>query len=176
MFPKLAHLAAVAALALPITAPAVLAHDGMAVRDAYARVTMPTAPTAAAFMVIENHRAIDDRLIAVRSDAAERVELHTHQQDDAGVMRMIELEDGIAIHAGGEHALVRGGDHLMFLGLTRPLSDGDIVHVTLTFEQSGDLEVEIPVDLNRAEDAAPHDHGAGHGHSGGHSSGTSHSH
>ncbi|MFC7703975.1 copper chaperone PCu(A)C [Plastorhodobacter daqingensis] len=138
--------AALAALAVPA-----VAHDGMAVRDAYVRVSGPSAKSGAAFMVIENHRAIDDRLIAARSDAAERLEIHTHTQDDAGVMRMVEIEDGILIPAGEEHALSRGGDHLMFLGLTAPLDHGDAVSVTLIFEQSGELEVEIPVDLERQD-------------------------
>lgn len=158
MLSRFACAATFVAFALPA-----FAHDGMAVRDAYARVWSPNAPTAAAFMVIENHRAIDDRLVAVTSDAAERVELHTHQEDASGVMRMIELEDGIMIPAGDEHALRRGGDHLMFLGLTRPLVDGDMITVTLMFEKSGELEVEIPVDLSREDDAAA-DHGHGHGH------------
>jgi copper(I)-binding protein len=64
-------------------------------------------------------------------------------------MRMMEVEEGFAIPAGGSHALARGGDHVMFLGLTRSLEHGDTVTVTLTFEQAGDVEVEIPVDLER---------------------------
>lgn len=154
------------------------AHDGMAVRDAYIRTTTAQATSGAAFMVIENHRAFDDRLIGAQSDAAERVELHTHSEDANGVMRMGEIEGGILIPAGDEHALDRGGDHLMFLGLTRPLAQGDVITVTLTFELSGELEIEIPVDSERQPDAgAGHGHGDGHGHSDahGHGDGNGHS-
>jgi periplasmic copper chaperone A len=143
---------------------ATAADDGMAVREAYARASGPEARSGAIFMVIENHQAFDDRLIAAATDAAERVELHTHVEDAAGVMRMIELEDGITIPAGGEHALARGGDHVMLLGLTRPLNEGDMVNVTLTFDLSGDLEIEVPVDLGDRTGAA-HGHGHGHGQS-----------
>ncbi len=157
------HSAALAAcLALLTLAPA-LAHDGFAVRDAYARAASAAAQSGAIFMVIENHRAIDDRLIAVRSDVAERVELHTHVQDAQGVMRMIEVEDGFPIPAESEHALSRGGDHVMLLGLTRPLTDGEMVTLTLVFEQSGELTVEVPVDNARTDAGAHGDHGAGHG-------------
>jgi len=68
-------------------------------------------------------------------------------------MRMVEVEEGFAVPAGGMHALKRGGDHVMFMGLTRPMEQGDTVNVTLIFEKAGRIEVEIPVDLERGEDA-----------------------
>ena len=93
----------------------------------------------------------EDRLIAVASDAAERVELHTHIEDGDGIMRMRPVEGGIAIPADGTHALQRGGDHVMFMGLRESLEPGGSVTVTLTFETTGDIVVEIPVDLERTE-------------------------
>lgn len=121
----------------------------IAVKDPYARVSTMMSKSGAAFMVLENSGDSDDRLVSAASDVAERVELHTHKSDESGVMRMMEVEEGFAIPAGGSHALARGGDHVMFLGLTRSLEHGDTVTVTLTFEQTGDVEVEIPVDLER---------------------------
>ncbi|HBS50428.1 MAG TPA: copper-binding protein [Rhodobacteraceae bacterium] len=121
----------------------------IAVKDPYARVSTMMSKSGAAFMVLENSGDSDDRLVSAASDVAERVELHTHKSDESGVMRMMEVEEGFAIPAGGSHALARGGDHVMFLGLTRSLEHGDTVTVTLTFEQAGDVEVEIPVDLER---------------------------
>ena len=133
---------ALAALTLPARAEIVIA-------DAYARAAMPGAPTGAAFMVIENTADADDRLIDARSDIAARVELHTHIEDDQGVMRMREVEEGFVIPAGGAHRLARGGDHVMFLGLTQSLAQGDTVSVTLVFERAGDVAVDVPVDLER---------------------------
>ena len=147
---RLSLSAALAATLFLAPVPA-LAHDGLTIRDAHARAASAAARSGAAFMVIENHRDIDDRLIEARSDVAERVELHTHLQDTQGVMRMVEVKDGFPIPAGGEHALARGGDHVMFLGLTRPLNDGDMVTLTLVFETSGELVVEIPVNNSRME-------------------------
>jgi copper(I)-binding protein len=37
----------------------------------------------------------------------------------------------------------------MFMGLKEPLKHGEVVEVTLTFENAGDVVVEIPVDLER---------------------------
>ena len=152
-----------AGLAAGLFATAALAHDGMAVREAYALVASPNAQSGAIFMVIENHRAFDDRLIGAETDAAQRVDLHTHAEDAAGVMRMIELEDGILIPTDDEHALARGGDHIMLLGLTRPLNEGDTIGLTLRFELSGELEVEVPV--GAPAEGHGHEHGHGHGHS-----------
>jgi copper(I)-binding protein len=37
----------------------------------------------------------------------------------------------------------------MFLGLNRELAQGDVVTVTLQFENAGDVTVDVPVDLER---------------------------
>ena len=60
------------------------------------------------------------------------------------------------------HALARGGDHVMFMGLNAPFEQGNMLNVTLVFEKAGEIEVQIPVDLERTEMEMPmeHDHGA----------------
>ena len=143
LFAVLPSLALALALALPAAAAEIT------VSDAYARSSSPAAKSGAAFMVLSNAGAVEDRLVEVRSDAAQRVELHTHLEDAAGVMRMVEVEDGFAIPAGGTHVLKRGGDHVMFMGLTRPFEQGATVPVVLVFEQAGEIAVDIPVDLER---------------------------
>src|SRR6056297_1618620 len=86
--------AATAAFALPALAGDI---SHITIDDAYARASNTMA--GAAFMSITNTSDTDDRLVAVASDVAERVELHTHLEDANGVMRMIEVEDGFAIPA-----------------------------------------------------------------------------
>ena len=104
------------ALAALIAAAPSLASAHMIVAEGYARSSNPQA--GAAFMVITNHSPIDDRVVSVTSDAAARVELHTHIQDADGVMRMVEVEDGFPIAAHDSIELLRGGAHVMFMGLT----------------------------------------------------------
>ena len=137
-----------AALAVSFALPA-LAQDAPTVSDAYARSAGNFAKTGAAFMTITNPGAEDDRLIEARSDVAERVELHTHLIDQSGVARMVEVEDGFPVPAGGSHVLQRGGDHVMFLGIREPFDQGRMIPVTLVFEKAGEVAVEIPVDLER---------------------------
>lgn len=154
-------MAAVAAfLALPAGADIVIT-------DAYARASNPKA--GAGFMVIENTGPKDDRLVAVSSEAAARTELHSHRETPEGVMRMLHLEEGIALPAGARHRLARGGDHVMFMGLVTPMEQGQSIAVTLHFESGAEQQVTLPVDLDRAPE-----HGAGAEHGAGHASGAGH--
>ncbi|MEX0349095.1 MAG: copper chaperone PCu(A)C [Paracoccaceae bacterium] len=152
---------------LLLSVPAALAMSGAAfaggivVEDAYARSSGKNAKAGAAFMVIVNETGEDDRLVGVAADVSARTELHTHKENSDGVMQMLHVEEGFEIPAGENHALARGGDHVMFMGLTRSLEHGDTVPVTLIFEKAGEVKVEIPVDLERKPD-----HG-GHGSHGG---------
>lgn len=134
------------ACALAVATPA---FADIVIRDAYARSSGPMAKAGAAFMVIENTGGEDDRLMAASSDKAVRVELHTHKEMGDGIMKMMEVEEGFAVPAGGSHALARGGDHVMFMGLTSAMVQDELVTVTLTFEKAGEMVIEIPVDLRR---------------------------
>ncbi|EAQ04899.1 hypothetical protein OB2597_06435 [Pseudooceanicola batsensis HTCC2597] len=153
MFTRTLALAGLSTLALASAAMAEIT-----VNDPYARSSGPMAMAGAAFMELVNSGDEDDRLIAVRSDAAKRVELHTHLSDDSGVMKMREVEDGFPVPAGGHHRLKRGGDHVMFMGLNHPFEQGATIPVTLVFEKAGEIAVDIPVDLERQDDAH-HGHG-----------------
>ena len=138
-------LAATAAfLAMPA-----LACDGFAVHDPYARSSTMMSQSGAAFMVLHNHGSVDCRVTGARSDIAMRTELHTHIADANGVMRMVEVEDGVLIPAGGEILLQRGGDHMMFMGLSRPMEQGTPIAVTLIFEDGSEFELTVPVDNDR---------------------------
>lgn len=134
--------------ALLAAAPTILAAQIM-VEDAYARSSGPTAPTGAAFMEITNHSDQDDTITDVTSEAAVRVELHTHLEGENGVMRMVHVEEGFPIAAGETILLERGGKHVMFMGLEAPMEQGGEVEVTFSFEHADPLTVTIPVDLER---------------------------
>ena len=121
------------------------------VSDSYARSTGPLAKAGAAYMKIMNHSKKGDRLIGVYSDIAKKTELHTHLKSDNGVMKMIRIDKGIEIGAMKEHALVRGGEHIMFMGLKEPFENGKIIPVTLLFEKAGEVNIEVVVDQKRKE-------------------------
>ena len=143
-------LAAAAAFAL--TSPA-FAESKIMIKDAYARGNLKVG---AAFLEIHNMGDTDDRLIEVRTEIAAKNELHTHKDMGDGVMKMMHVEEGFEIPAGGMHALKRGGDHLMFMGLTNRLEQGDTIDAVLVFEEAGEIEIAIPVDQEREADHGDH--------------------
>lgn len=146
MSPMKTILAAGAAALFALPA---FAENKIMIHDAYARASGMSAMAGAAFFEIMNKGDEDDRLVSARSDVSKRVELHTHEEDANGVMKMVEVEEGFAIPAGGTYVLKRGGDHVMFMGLNQPFEDGATVNVTLVFEKAGEMSVDIPVDLKR---------------------------
>lgn len=133
-------------------------HDeaqGIVIKNGYARSNGASAKTGAAFMLIVNYTDADDRLVSVRTNMSQRAELHTHIEGDNGVMMMREVEGGFVIPADDGLLLGRGGRHVMMMGLTQPLAQGDVVTLFLTFETAGEIIVKVPVDLERK---ASHDH------------------
>ncbi len=146
-------------LAATIAVLPALASAQMMIEDAYARASSPVAISGAAFMTIFNHSDMDDRLIGATSDAADRLELHTHIAEENGMMRMVEVEEGFAIAAGDTIALERGSLHVMMLGLTNPLVQGEQIEVTFTFEHADPIVQTITIDNERQ----PGHGGAAHG-------------
>lgn len=148
-----------AAAAVFFAVPA-FAHNGVHINDPYARTMGGIGASGAIFLEIENHADVDDRLMSAASDVADKVELHTHKEGADGVMQMMAVPEGFPVTALQAHSLQRGGDHIMLMGLTRELKDGDMITVTLTFEHAGEVVVEVPVDNARKPDAM----GMGMGH------------
>lgn len=153
-------------LAAPLALAAfpALAQEGpITIHDPYARVM--GGASGAIFFVVENAAGEEDRLLSAQSEVAERVGLHTHRDMGNGVMQMAEVPEGFVIPAGGSHALARGGDHIMLMGLRQALPEGDHFIVTLHFEKAGDLPIDVYVKNEDPAGAAMggHDHSA-HGH------------
>ena len=104
------------------------------------------------FLVIRNTGTTPDRLVSGTTPVAGRLELHTHIRD-GDVMRMRPVAD-IPVPANGEVTLQPGGLHLMLIGLTRPMNDGQTIPVTLRFEQAGEVTVQLAVQAAGARQPA----------------------
>ncbi len=149
-------------------------HGTLTVEAPFARASAGRARNGAAFLTVSNASDVADRLIAVRSDVAERTELHTHLNEN-GVMRMREVE-AIDVPANGAATLAPGGDHVMFMGLKAPLKEGESFPLTLVFEKAGDVTVTVTVGpVGAMGGHGDHgSHGGGHGHGSGHGTGHNH--
>ncbi len=127
----------------PITDEVVSANF-LALTDPYVRAA-PAGGVSAMFARIENGTAGPDTLVAARTEAAGRVEIHQTRQSADGLSEMAPVEGGLPVPAGGAVALEPGGLHVMLLDLQRDLAVGDTVEVALTFSERGPMAVRVPV-------------------------------
>jgi len=122
------------------------AHAQANISEPWVRGTVPAQKTTGAFMRIQAEQ--DVRLVAVDSPVAGVAEIHemTH---DGDVMKMRQLKDGLPIAKGATAELRPGSYHVMLLDLKQPLTAGQTVPLTLTFEdaahQKFTREVQAPV-------------------------------
>jgi len=85
----------------------------------------------AAFGTLTDPGEEDIHIVSAGSDVSSSTELHRMFTVDAGVMAMRQQEDGLTVPADGTHELSPGGDHLMFMDLTTPVTPGDDIALDL---------------------------------------------
>ena len=148
---KLSRIAAFAAFCIAVclgAATPALATDyklgSLEITQPWTRATAATAPTGAGFLTITNKGTTPDRLVSVRTSAANQSEIHEMKME-GNVMRMRELDGGLVIAPGATVALAPGGFHVMMMGLKAPLKEGTSVPLTLVFEKAGSIDVELSV-------------------------------
>lgn len=147
-------LAAIALLpALPASAQERRAGD-IVIDRPWSRAAGANA-TGVGFLTIRNTGAATDRLLSASTPIARRVELHNMTMDGA-VMRMRAVE-ATPVPANGTVQLAPGGLHIMLIGLTQPLVQGQRAPLTLRFERAGEVQVELSVEAAGAR-APQHAH------------------
>jgi len=112
------------------------------VLDAWCRPVPAGVRTAACYVTLTAN--VNDRLLAVSTPAAERVEIHTTVMD-GDVMRMVKLDDGLRLPRNQAVALRTGGDHLMLFGPGRAFVEGQTISLTLTFDQAQPAVIEASI-------------------------------
>ena len=114
------------------------------VSEPWARASAsPMAKAGAAYLTLVNTGQEMDRLLTAESPAAGKVELHTVLME-GGVMKMRQV-NAIEVHPGAPTVLRPGGLHVMMMGLHAPLKEGEMLTVTLTFEEAGKITVDAPI-------------------------------
>jgi len=102
-------------------------------------------PRVAGFMTLANTGGPADRLVTATSPMAEKTEIHGIKVVGPGIT-MRPLEKGVGLPADTTITLKPRGYHLMMWGPKMPLTKGQLVPVTLTFEKAGTREVELVVE------------------------------
>ena len=131
------------------------AADSVTVQDPYVRLAPPNAPATGAFMVIRNGGDKDVKVVSASNPASKVTELHTHL-NEGGVMKMRPVP-AIEVKAKGEAVLKPGGLHVMLIDLKAPMKAGDVVPITLGFDDGSSKQVDAKV-VRPTAAAMPMDH------------------
>ena len=123
----------------------------------YATVSMHGSKNGAVyFKSIKNSGKDADQLVSVKSQIADKTEIHEMKMD-GDVMKMRAL-NSVDIPAGSVVSVMKGnpnGYHVMLLGLKKPLKEGDKFPLRLSFKKAGEIEVEVVVQA--ADPAVKHE-------------------
>ena len=118
-----------------------LAEESVRVSDAWARASVLASRPVASYLTIES--AVEDRLLGVTAPVAGHVMIHAVEKD-GDVSRMKHIET-LEVPTGERITLAPGGMHLMLMGLQDKLSEGTTFPMTLSFENAGEITVEVSV-------------------------------
>lgn len=110
--------------------------------DAWCRATPAGAMAGGCFVTLTANSR--DRLIDVKTTAADHAEIHTMTMED-GVMRMRRLADGLDLPKGQPVRLSPGHEHLMIIGPKSQLMPGGQVSLTLVFAHAPPISLTAPV-------------------------------
>jgi hypothetical protein len=114
----------------------------LTIEDAYVRGLPPGQTTTAAFFSLKNNSDTSISLKSISSPVAGKVEVHETRNVD-GQMQMRKVDD-LTLTPGQRIELKPNGKHLMLMGLTAPLKEGDKVSLRLCFTEFCRM-LELPV-------------------------------
>lgn len=152
----LSHLVVLTALVALVAQAHGLKAGDLRIDHPYATPSRPGMSTGSVyFRGIRNTGSAPDRLLTVRTPAADAVEIHRMQRVQGGQGEVMQMRavTSLEIPAGATVAMKHGttdGYHLMLTGLKAPLKDGDRFPVMLTFEKAGTHEVKVWVQTPRS--------------------------
>ena len=132
--------------------------EGLKFDHAQLRATPPNAPVSAGYLQITNTTGQTQTLVSASASFAKRAEIHD-MKHDSGVMKMYEIESGLAVPDRITVALMPKGRHLMFMDLDRQLKEDDMFSVSLEFVPCG--RVTLPFHVTRLP-GLEHTHGETH--------------
>ncbi len=135
------------------------AYTQLMIHDPYVRLAPPGAQTTGAFMIIRNSGSADRKLVRAESPVAKTVELHNHINEN-GLMKMREVQS-IDVKANAQAELKPGGYHIMLIGIQKAFKEGDVVPITLSFDDGNKQQIDAPV--RKLQTTMPADKSMDHG-------------
>jgi Uncharacterized protein conserved in bacteria len=135
--------------AAPVLACETFTLGDLNIEHAWSRATIGADRPGVFYVEITNNGSTDDALIGIATPAAGMPMLHETVVTD-GIASMPHAMS-IPVPAGQTVELAPGGYHGMLMGLTATLAEGDSFPVTLTFQNAGEVVVNVEVLSLRAE-------------------------
>ena len=111
-------------------------------RDAYVKAA--ESGMTAGFGTLVNDGDSEITVVSASTPASSVVELHETVSGDGG-MSMRPIDGGFVVPAGGSRELSPGGDHVMLMDLTGPVTPGDDVPLTLELSDGSTVELDAVV-------------------------------
>jgi len=113
--------------------------ESIMVDNVVARATPPGQKQSAIYLTLYNTSDKWHQLVNVTSPEAAQIQLHTTVEKE-GVYSMKRLET-IDLPPKKAVKLVPGATHIMVIGLSNPLREGDNIPITLIFEDGSHLQL-----------------------------------
>ena len=135
--------------AAPVLACETFTLGDLTIEHAWSRATIGADRPGVFYVEITNNGSTDDALIGIATPAAGMPMLHETVVTD-GIASMPHAMS-IPVPAGQTVELAPGGYHGMLMGLTTTLAEGDSFPVTLSFQNAGEVVVNVEVLSLRAE-------------------------
>ncbi|MBU1336911.1 MAG: copper chaperone PCu(A)C [Alphaproteobacteria bacterium] len=146
--------------ALAMFSTATLAHDftsgSIYIDHPMIQEAPPNAPVLGGYVTIHNNGDTADRLLAIESPVADKVELHQSVVTD-GIARMQPMVSGLEVPAGEIVWLGDNGTHAMFVKPDRRYRAGDEIPATLVFEKAGRVDVTFKVEERSTVEGPGHE-------------------
>ena len=135
--------------ATPVLACETFTLGDLTIEHAWSRATIGADRPGVFYVEITNNGSTADARIGIATPAAGMPMLHETVVTD-GIASMPHAMS-ILVPAGQTVEMAPGGYHGMLMGLTATLAEGDIFPVTLTFQNAGEVVVNVEVLSLRAE-------------------------
>ena len=126
----------------------------------FSRALPPISKNGAVYLTLTNHGHLSDQFIGATTPIAEYAEIHTYLMED-GMMKMRKVNQ-VELPPNEEVAFAPGGSHIMLIGLSQTLKEGERFPLMLHFKEAGQTMVEVIIEAAGATSAAhsEHDHGS----------------
>ena len=115
----------------------------LVISQAWAAPSSPSKRTGSIYLTIRDAGAVADWLVDAHSTAALTTELRSHRAGPVvGPPRKVL---GIALPVGKTVSLKPGAELIALTDVTQPYRLGDTVPVTLMFQRTGEITIDVPV-------------------------------